>query len=287
MNEIVFRGTNDQAMTSSLLVAKEFGKVHAKVMRDIENLNCSEEFRLANFGNSSFKNEQGKEFPMFTMTKDGFSFLVMGYTGKKAAQFKEAYINAFNKMEIEIRSSVKPKSQLEILQMSINQLVEQEHRLSSVERDVAETKKEIAEMKQERIKNGKILLEAEVSGNNVPEISMRNKIRRLVNQYAAATNTSQRDIWHDIYNNLYYAYGISINSYKDKDCKTKLDIAEPLMARWFGPLAPISAGGATTMDTTLPILSQTVGQRYIALSIYHGFVVDFTVPFLVSWWCMV
>lgn len=64
-------------------------------------------------------------------------------------------------------------------------------------------------------------------------------------------------------------------------------LGAPLMARWFGPLAPISAGGATTMDTTLPILSQTVGQRYIALSIYHGFVVDFTVTFLVSWWCMV
>lgn len=64
-------------------------------------------------------------------------------------------------------------------------------------------------------------------------------------------------------------------------------LGAPLMARWFGQLAPISAGGATTMDTTLPILSQTVGQRYIALSIYHGFVVDFTVPFLVSWWCMV
>lgn len=64
-------------------------------------------------------------------------------------------------------------------------------------------------------------------------------------------------------------------------------LGAPLMTRWFGPLAPISAGGATTMDTTLPILSQTVGQRYVALSIYHGFVVDFTVPFLVSWWCMV
>lgn len=194
MNEIVFRGANDQAMTSSLLVAKEFGKEHNKVMRDINNLACSQEFRAANFGESSYVSEQGKEFPMFTMTKDGFSFLVMGYTGKKAAQFKEAYINAFNKMESEIRSSIKPKSQLEILQMSINQLVEQEHRLSSVERDVAETKKEIAEMKQERIENGKLLLEAEVSENNVSEISMRNKIRRLVNQYAAATNTSQRDI---------------------------------------------------------------------------------------------
>lgn len=226
MDEIVFRGANDQAMTSSLLVAKEFGKAHAKVMRDIENLNCSDEFRLANFGDSYFKNEQGREFPMVTMTKDGFSFLVMGYTGKKAARFKEAYINAFNKMELEIRSSIKPKSQLEILQMSINQLVEQERRLSSVERDIAETKKDIAEMKQERIENGKLLLEAEVSGNKVPEISMRNKIRRLVNQYAAATNTSQRDIWHDIYQNLYYAYNISINSYKDKKSQSNLDIAE-------------------------------------------------------------
>ena len=64
-------------------------------------------------------------------------------------------------------------------------------------------------------------------------------------------------------------------------------LGAPLMARWFGPLAPISVGGATTMDTTLPILSQTLGQRYIALSIYHGFVVDVTVPVLVSWWCMI
>ena len=63
-------------------------------------------------------------------------------------------------------------------------------------------------------------------------------------------------------------------------------LGAPLMARIFGPLAPISAGGATTMDTTLPIISQTVGQRYVALTIYHGFVVDFSVPFLVTWWCM-
>ena len=63
-------------------------------------------------------------------------------------------------------------------------------------------------------------------------------------------------------------------------------LGAPLMAKLFGTLAPISAGGATTMDTTLPIISQTVGQRYVALAIYHGFVVDFSVPFLVTWWCM-
>lgn len=59
----------------------------------------------------------------------------------------------------------------------------------------------------------------------------------------------------------------------------------PLLAKWFGPLAPISSGGATTMDTTLPIITQTVGQRYVALSIYHGFVTDFTVPFVITMWC--
>lgn len=59
----------------------------------------------------------------------------------------------------------------------------------------------------------------------------------------------------------------------------------PLLAKWFGPLAPISSGGATTMDTTLPIITQTVGQRYVALSIYHGFVTDCTVPFFVTMWC--
>ena len=61
----------------------------------------------------------------------------------------------------------------------------------------------------------------------------------------------------------------------------------PMLAKWFGPLAPISAGGATTMDTTLPIIAQASGQKYVALSIYHGFVTDFSVPFLVTMWCTI
>lgn len=229
MNEIVFRDANDQAVTSSLLVAEKFGKEHKHVLDSIRKLieGCAEISADPMFEETTYVNEQnGQVYPMFLMNRDGFSLLVMGFNGKKAMQFKLDYINEFNKMEKMIRDSIKPKSQLEILQMSINQLVEQEHRLSSVERDVAETKKEIEEMKQERIENGKLLLEAEVSGNKVPEISMRNKIRRLVNQYAAATNTTQRDVWHNIYQNLYYAYNISINSYNDKKSQSNLDIAE-------------------------------------------------------------
>lgn len=62
-------------------------------------------------------------------------------------------------------------------------------------------------------------------------------------------------------------------------------LCAPLLVRWFGTLAPISAGGATTMDTTLPIITGTIGERYAIVSIYHGFVVDFSVPFLITFFC--
>lgn len=62
-------------------------------------------------------------------------------------------------------------------------------------------------------------------------------------------------------------------------------IGAPLLVRWFGRLAPISAGGATTMDTTLPIITRYSGQEFIIVSLFHGFVVDFSVPFLVTFFC--
>ena len=61
----------------------------------------------------------------------------------------------------------------------------------------------------------------------------------------------------------------------------------PLLLRLFGPLAPITSGGATTMDTTLPIITRTSGDRFVILSIFHGFVTDFSVPFLVSFFCTI
>jgi len=64
-------------------------------------------------------------------------------------------------------------------------------------------------------------------------------------------------------------------------------LCAPLMVRWFGNLAPISSGGATTMDTTLPIITQCAGQRFVIVSIFHGFVVDFSVPFLVTFFCSI
>ena len=62
-------------------------------------------------------------------------------------------------------------------------------------------------------------------------------------------------------------------------------LAAPLVARWLGPLAAVSIGGATTFDTTLPIITQSAGKPYAVVSIFHGCVLDFSVPFLVTFFC--
>ena len=87
--------------TTSLDVARYFGKRHTDVLRDIGNIsgNCPEEFSQRNFASAEYLDEQGKPRPMFTIYRDGFMLLVMGYNGKKALAMKLAYIDAFNRME--------------------------------------------------------------------------------------------------------------------------------------------------------------------------------------------
>lgn len=101
MLEVMIKKINKEEVTvaTSLDVAETFNKRHSDVLRDIDNLNCSKEFTERNFALSSYKDASGKSNKMQYMTRDGFTILVMGYTGEKAMKFKEAYINQFNNME--------------------------------------------------------------------------------------------------------------------------------------------------------------------------------------------
>jgi uncharacterized membrane protein YbjE (DUF340 family) len=95
----------------------------------------------------------------------------------------------------------------------------------------------------------------------------------------------------------YYSLsGILITQYKGAELGTIALMANimrevltllfaPLMVRWFGKLAPIAAGGATTMDTTFPVIVRTSGKEFSIVSIYSGFMMDFSVPFLVTLFC--
>lgn len=94
---------HDQVVTTSLKVAEYFRKPHKDVLKSIRTLECSTEFTGRNFSPcfyfSELRNNVKRKLPMYYMTRDGFTLLVMGFTGKIAARFKEAYINAFNEME--------------------------------------------------------------------------------------------------------------------------------------------------------------------------------------------
>ncbi len=109
MNNLV-TVVNGQATTSSLKVAEVFGKQHKNVIQAIEKLECSKEFCQLNFQLTSFEVNQpnggSRTEKAYTITKDGFAFLAMGFTGKKAAQFKEAYIQAFNEMEAALKAAL-------------------------------------------------------------------------------------------------------------------------------------------------------------------------------------
>jgi len=102
---------NNQPRTTSLKVAEAFGRLHKNVIQKLESLDCSEEFASANFSAHEQEIQAGavkRKSKVYEMTKDGFMFLVMGFTGKKAAQIKEAYINAFNEMAEKIYGKPAP-----------------------------------------------------------------------------------------------------------------------------------------------------------------------------------
>lgn len=97
-NFVQINEETSNVVTTSLKVAEVFEKRHDHVLRDIKNLDCSREFFTTHFWGATYTN-RGKQYPMYEMTRDGFTFLAMSFTGKKAAQFKEDYIKAFNMME--------------------------------------------------------------------------------------------------------------------------------------------------------------------------------------------
>ncbi|MGU8024641.1 Rha family transcriptional regulator [Streptococcus suis] len=125
----IFVDKKDIARVDSLYVAEVFDKNHKEVLRDIrrivdEESGLSREFAQRNFAPSSYVNKQNKKQPCYFLTRDGFSMLVMGYTGQKAMKFKELYIQRFNEMENFIKTLVKARMEFPALTENIKLLHE-------------------------------------------------------------------------------------------------------------------------------------------------------------------
>lgn len=104
MSILVYSSTKGTAITDSLRVAKAFGKRHKNVLQALAGLECEPEFSRLNFKPSTYTDGRGKQQRVVLMTRAGFTFLVLGFTGKKAAGFKQGYISQFDRMEAQLRA---------------------------------------------------------------------------------------------------------------------------------------------------------------------------------------
>jgi Rha family phage regulatory protein len=133
-----------QAMTTSIAVAEYFRKEHRDVLKAIRELDIPQEFSERNFALANYTDKQGKPRPMYEMTRDGFTVLAMGFTGREAMKFKIDYINAFNRME-EIISAGQTVSLLPEGQM----IVDKDRWIERQERIIS-----LLESENERLKSG-------------------------------------------------------------------------------------------------------------------------------------
>jgi len=209
-------GESRQTM-SSLEIAKLTGKDHAHIMRDIRNMEPAwEKISQSKFGLASYTDAQGKSRPCYELTKRECLYVATKFNDEARARLVIRW-EELEKANIGTSKSM-TAVQMFALQAQIN--LENENRLNVLE-------KKVENMEAEREENGRLLLEAQVSTNVVPTMTLRKNIIALVNEYSAATNTPQKDVWHSVYKDLYYKYDKSINSYtKLFSRESKLDVAE-------------------------------------------------------------
>ena len=189
MNQLVFI-ENGQAVTDSLTVGEVFGKRHDAVLRDIRNLECSEEFNLHNFVEVDYTDERNRTYKKILIKRDGLTFLIFGYNGSKAAQYKEKYIGAFNQMEEELK---KPKvlTDREQLIASMKLSLETAEEIEVIKNDVEFIKHQVSE---------------ELTLNHGQQQTLHHEIKKRVESIQDDYDLTKREIYSQIHSHLRRAF---------------------------------------------------------------------------------
>jgi len=186
MNKLVFI-ENGKPVTDSLTVAAAFEKNHPDVLRDIRKLSCSNDFRLSNFAESDYINEQGRKMPRIILSEQGFTMLAMGYTGPKAMEFKEKYISEFHRMR-------------EQLQNPIGHLSPQLQYLIQLEQEQQQIKEKL-----DRTETAVTTLTDGLTAT--PD---HTKVVARVNEYARWTRIGHNEVYNKIYDIMQAQHGIDV-----------------------------------------------------------------------------
>lgn len=231
-SEVIIETYNNEAVVSSREIAERFEKRHDHVIRDIETLlgNIADNFAPQKWGTKSMFHEatfenRGKQYPMYLMNRDGFGLLVMGFTGKKALEWKLKYIEAFNKMEATLRGQYN----LETLSSLTTQMTALQTQVESLTNELLDVRKK----NQESIEN--MMFYVKGNQNRLDEIKVklqqpqayrtvrsydplprqesqarsvwRQNVYELVHQYAKLEGLPQNAIYKKVYENMNRVYG--------------------------------------------------------------------------------
>ncbi|PES69811.1 transcriptional regulator [Bacillus cereus] len=208
MTNLVFVNNNNEVVTDSLKVGEVFNKRHDNITRDIETLmkEMGEKGNL-NFEESSYNPGNGRNYKKYNMTKDGFTLLVMGLTGKQALKFKMMYIEEFNKMEQHIKEQQKPKTALDqIQQLLLEGTMELKQQVEELE---TFTKEGFGDIQKEFINKMTIDSQQQRIMQNTVEAS----VRYCWNNGTNHGRFTKRQLFSKAHRRLKDRYGVS--SYKD------------------------------------------------------------------------
>lgn len=196
MNQLVFR-KNDQILTSSRNVARDFKKEHRVVLKAIDDL-LKEGVALNNadlFYETTYIHEQNKQkYREYLMNRDGFTLLVMGFTGKEALKFKLDYMNAFNEMEKELQQP-KVLSNKEQLIAAMKLSLESNERLDEVEKDVSDLK--------DKFENELSLTHGQAVSLNH---AVKKRVEKLWSEGIKGTLETKQQMYRNLYSQLYRAF---------------------------------------------------------------------------------
>lgn len=213
MNELVIM-KDQQAVTTSLQVAEVFGKNHQHVLRDIDSLEDVSNFGQM-FSEGTEPDSYGRDRRIYYMNRDGFTLLAMGFTGKKALDFKLKYIEAFNNMEKVIKEerTQLPSNPMDVLELIFEANKNTDRKVERIDKDV------------DYLKNNQRLDQTEYS-------YISRKVSNKVNEYSQVhglTAPQRSKLFKDIGRGINEVTGVKTRSQlRQKD----FDIADEFIDNW-------------------------------------------------------
>ena len=199
--DVVIKKIDGELVVTSRQIAVDFEKEHKNIIRDIENLIKEDSSILSNalFIESDYTNSNNRKFKEYLLTRDGFSLLVMGFTGSKALQWKLKYIEAFNKMEQTLREPQKQLTPIEMMELQFKILKEQGQKLDEVEEKV------------------EVLSNSMTIDYGQQEVINRVAKERMVQVLGGKDTPAYRELSKKVFSNLWkrYKQAFHVASYKD------------------------------------------------------------------------